>query len=73
VVGKWVGLCKEDFRDLYQSTAVVGMIKSVGKKWKEHVVISYVQTGGRWGRRRVTLSVKILYHSTLKSYSKIQK
>lgn len=32
VVGKLVGLCNEDFHDLHQSTAVVGMIKSVGKK-----------------------------------------
>lgn len=63
LVGKWIGLSNEELLDLYKSPAVVGMIKSLGKRWVE--VISYVQMGG--GERRVSLSVKIFYHSTLKS------
>jgi hypothetical protein len=60
VVGKWIGLCNEELRDLYQSPALVGMIKSVEKRRMEHVVISYVQIGR--GRR-----AQILYNFTLKS------
>ena len=57
-------MCNLERHDLYQSPAVVGIIKSVWKRWKEHVGIYYVQMGEK---RRVTLSVKILNHSTLKS------
>jgi len=49
LVGKWIGLCNDELHDLYQSPAVVGIIKSVGKRWKEHVIISYVQMGGGGG------------------------